>query len=269
MPSCVIAAPASEVAELHRLLTSAGAHTVDVHALGSVRSVSIGWFADAMAAADLTRSFRSDGRHATFGPSAPDAMLAWQAHTEPVTFAAGCCVCFPWSFFDRDGWTEVVEIDPGGFGAGRHPSTRLILGTLGGAGRHLAGKRVLDVGCGSGVLAVAAARRGAHVTAVDISQRAIEATGANARHNGVADQIDVSDSPIEAIDGSFDLVLANIHAPVLMDMARDFRRLRAPGATLTISGFSIGQESVVTAAMAPVVTVQRLEMDGWVAQVMA
>ncbi len=91
------------------------------------------------------------------------------------------------------------------------------------------GATVLDVGCGSGVLAVGACVLGAsHATAIDISPASVPTTRANASANGVADRIDVSTTPLAEVDGAFDVVVANILAPTLIDLADDLRRVVAP-----------------------------------------
>ena len=111
----------------------------------------------------------------------------------------------------------MVLIDPGrAFGSGSHPSTLLALAAL--EALVLPGSTVLDVGCGSGVLAVAAARLGAgRVVAIDIDPAAHEATLDNAARNGVA--VEVSATPLGEVAGRFDVVVANLLAPTLVELA--------------------------------------------------
>ena len=114
----------------------------------------------------------------------------------------------------------VIEVEPGdAWGHGAHPTTTLVVAALRAMGR-LDGRRMLDVGCGSGVLSVAAARFGAaDVVAVDIEPAAIVATADNAARNGVASQVVASLTPVESVAGTFDLVAANIGAGALIAMA--------------------------------------------------
>jgi ribosomal protein L11 methyltransferase len=125
---------------------------------------------------------------------------------------------------------------------------------------------ILDVGCGSGVLAVGACVFGAGTaTGVDIAPAAVSVTMANAAANGVAERVHVSTTPLEDVTGTFDLVLANILAPTLVALAADLRRVVAPGGALVISGILAGAYDHVLAALAPLSVVHTEELDGWVA----
>lgn len=158
-----------------------------------------------------------------------------------------------------------VPIEPGGsFGFGDHPTTRLsaaVVDRLTGVGDHVA-----DVGCGSGVLAVIAARRGAErVVAIDIAEPAREATSDNARRNGVEERIEASTASVGEIEGVFDLVVANILAPTLVELAQDLRRITAPRGRLVVSGVLTGAHGHVVDALAPMHVVDTVNLDGWAA----
>ena len=132
---------------------------------------------------------------------------AWKAHAEPVR--VGELLVVP-------SWLEVLRIDPGtAFGSGSHASTQLCLAAL----HELApGASVLDVGCGSGILSIAAMRLGAaSAVAIDVAAEAIEVTRSNAATNGV--DVDARHVLVDDVDGVFDVVVANIGAAVLRDMA--------------------------------------------------
>ena len=171
----------------------------------------------------------------------------------------------------RPAWCEVpprtgrtvIEIEPAGsFGLGDHPTTRLSADAVWRNARP--GHRVLDVGCGTGVLAIVAVERGAsRVVAIDVAEAAREATEANARRNGVAEQIEASSRPLAEIDGEFDLVVANILAPTLVALAADLLRVLAPSGRLVISGILAGQHDHVVAALAPLRRVRTVELDSW------
>ncbi len=161
--------------------------------------------------------------------------------------------------------TLTVVIEPGGaFGLGDHPTTRLSAA----AAERLAPTdgRVLDVGCGTGVLAIITTLNGASAAiAIDIAEAAVEATLDNARRNGVDQVISASTIGVDAVEGTFDLVLANILAPALIAMAPDLRRLTSPGGTLVISGVLAGAFDHVVEALHPMVVERVDTLDGWAA----
>jgi ribosomal protein L11 methyltransferase len=143
--------------------------------------------------------------------------------------------------------TVVVALDPGlAFGTGHHATTALCLEWLDAA--DLANKTMLDYGCGSGILAIAALRLGAaRAIAVDHDPQALEATRANALENGVADRLQVllpeALGPIQA-----DVLIANILAQPLVDLAPRLTDLVAPGGALALSGILQDQVARVAAA---------------------
>lgn len=161
-----------------------------------------------------------------------------------------------------------VAIEPAGaFGLGDHPTTRLCAGIV--ARECRSGERsVLDVGCGSGVLSVIAARLGARpVRAIDVAPAAIAATVANAARNGLEHgRIMADTTPVGDLSGRYDLVVANVLAPTLIEMARDLRRLTR--STLVLSGLLAGRHGHVAAAMGPMRTVAVETLDGWAAVIL-
>jgi ribosomal protein L11 methyltransferase len=142
----------------------------------------------------------------------------------------------------------VVRLDPGmAFGTGSHPTTRLALRFL---ERSVAGgERVLDYGCGSGILAIAAAKLGAGaIGATDIDPGALETTAANALANGAA--LDIR-PPQDLGPGSYDIVVANILAQPLIVLAPLLAARAAPGGRIALSGILESQAAEVAAAYAP------------------
>ncbi len=122
----------------------------------------------------------------------------------------------------------------GAFGSGEHETTLSCLEELEALG-DLQGRRVLDLGCGTGILAMAAALQGASsVVAVDIDPRAVAVTRENARLNGLSLEIHLGS--LEKAPGSFHLIMANIQGDILMDLARDMVEKLLPGGTLLLSG---------------------------------
>ncbi|MBA3770895.1 MAG: 50S ribosomal protein L11 methyltransferase [Ramlibacter sp.] len=156
---------------------------------------------------------------------------------------------------------QVIRLDPGlAFGTGTHPTTRMCLRWI---ARHPPrGHRVLDYGCGSGILAIGAQRFGAGmIDAVDIDPAAVEATVANARANGVRLNAGLPDQAC----GEYHLVLANILATPLRVMAPLLCSLVAPGGSLVLAGILERQADELKAAYAPYVALDVADgMDGWV-----
>lgn len=159
----------------------------------------------------------------------------------------------------------VLHVGPT-FGWGGHPSTRLLLDWL--VDNPPAGLHVLDVGTGSGVLAAAAARLGAeHVTAIDVDPEAVAIATANAASNGVAAAVSVSDASIDAVDGSFQLVMANMLAGTIVELRAHLLRTAA-GGVLAVSGITADQTLGIADALAPLDVVERRTLDGWSALVL-
>jgi len=156
---------------------------------------------------------------------------------------------------------QVIRLDPGlAFGTGTHPTTRMCLRWIAGhAPRH---QRVLDYGCGSGILAIGAARFGAaHIDAVDIDPAAVASTLANAHANGVQLNAGLPDRA----GGQYQLVLANILATPLKVLAPLLCSLVAPGGSLVLAGILERQADELKAAYAPYARLEVTDSeDGWV-----
>ena len=157
----------------------------------------------------------------------------------------------PWVPHDVQPVELVLHIEPGrSFGSGSHPSTRLALAAL---EQVLEGnERVLDVGCGSGVLSVAAARLGAvDVVAIDIDPDAPRLTLDNARRNGVGAYITASNRTLAEVTGRFEVVVANMLAVTLRELGPELVSRVKPGRRLILAGLLAHQAESVAAACAP------------------
>jgi ribosomal protein L11 methyltransferase len=162
----------------------------------------------------------------------------------------------------------VVVLDPGrAFGSGSHASTRLVLGVL--EDEVAGGERLLDVGCGSGVLAVTACLLGvAQAHAADVELAAVRATVANAARNGVADRVRALVGEVAATSGTYDVVVANIGARVLLAAAVELAARVRVGGLLVLAGLLTGQADEVVAACVGCEEVRRPTEEGWAAPVL-
>jgi ribosomal protein L11 methyltransferase len=144
----------------------------------------------------------------------------------------------------------LIELDPGlAFGTGTHPTTALCLEWLDAA--QLQGRFVVDYGCGSGVLAIAALKLGAAAAlAVDIDPQALLATRENAERNGVAERLTVA-APDSAHRAPAGILLANILAEPLLELAPAFAERVAPGGCIVLSGILQSQATPVASRYAP------------------
>jgi ribosomal protein L11 methyltransferase len=156
---------------------------------------------------------------------------------------------------------QVIRLDPGlAFGTGTHPTTRMCLRWI---ARHPPqGQRVLDYGCGSGILAIGAARHGAaHVAAVDIDEAAVRATQANAQAN----EVQIAAGLPDQAQGRYDTVLANILATPLKVLAPLLTAHVAAGGALVLAGILSRQAGELQEAYAPYCSLEVSdEEDGWI-----
>ena len=156
---------------------------------------------------------------------------------------------------------DVIRLDPGlAFGTGTHPTTRMCLRWI--ARQPRQGQRVLDYGCGSGILAIGAAKFGADaVDAVDIDPAAVQSTQANAQANHVQLRAGLPD----VASGRYDTVLANILATPLKVLAPLLCGHVAPGGALVLAGILARQAGELKEAYAPYVQLEVAdEEDGWI-----
>jgi ribosomal protein L11 methyltransferase len=209
---------------------------------------------------------------------------AWKAYYHVTHLGARIVIKPSWREYDAQPGEVVIELDPGmAFGTGLHPTTRGCLALLERFVRP--DDRVLDVGTGSGILALAAAKLGAaHVLALDVSDMAVVATRANSVANALGERITVRHATLEgaagepymplppgletlgADVGQFDLVLANIIARVIAQLAPALVRAVRPGGTLIASGIIVErlEEAETPLRAAGLLEIERYQEGDWV-----
>jgi ribosomal protein L11 methyltransferase len=188
---------------------------------------------------------------------------AWMEYYKPMKFADRLWVC-PTDQEQVESGTVCLTLDPGlAFGTGTHPTTALCLEWL--ASHELNTKTIIDYGCGSGILAVAAVLLGANCAhAVDIDPQAITATKSNALKNKVEDNIKTY-LPEQFTPFKADIVLANILAKPLIDMAEQICALVISGGQLVLSGILHEQaESVINAYQHQIIFNPLVQQEDWI-----
>lgn len=194
----------------------------------------------------------------------------WRSHAAPVRYHDRMVMVPAWLDDHPDIGPDdhVTLVEPGSaFGLGDHPTTKgsmaMLVDLLHDASRPIAS--VLDVGCGTGVLAIRAAQHGVpRVRAIDVADAAASATRHNAELNEVSGRVDVDTAPLAEVAEVFDVVVANILAPVLVALADDLVRVTAPGGSLIISGIIESHHRHVLDALLPLVPHTSTTEDGWI-----
>src|ERR1035437_98711 len=203
---------------------------------------------------------------------------AWKSHFPVLRIGRRMVIRPTWRRHRALPDDVVLSLDPGmAFGTGLHPTTRLCLAaleTLADEGLLARGRarngtaRVIDVGCGSGILAIAAGALGAgEMLGVDTDPIAVESTTANARLNGQSRRLRVRQGSVPSGEGPFDIILANLIASLLVLLARPLRDELAPGGHILASGIFRDREGDVRGAFeaAGLTVARRWAEEDWVA----
>ena len=201
-----------------------------------------------------------------------DWNLEWKRHYAPVRVGRSVVVVPSWEEFSVGKGDVVVRIDPGqAFGTGTHATTVMMMEMMENAWNMRPGWRpsVLDVGTGTGILAILAAKLGvSRAEAIDVDGFAVQAAQANLAMNGVETDVAVSNTPIERVDGRFQVVLANLDFPTIMSVWRPLVERVGAGGLLLLSGLLNDQAGAVVRLLereAGLVLVHRREREEWVA----
>ncbi|PJE78788.1 Ribosomal protein L11 methyltransferase [invertebrate metagenome] len=189
----------------------------------------------------------------------------WMVHFHPICFGSRLWVCPSWKEVPKPDAVNLM-LDPGlAFGTGTHPTTALCLKWLD-QQEKIANASVLDYGCGSGILGIAALLLGAHhVTGVDIDPQALTATAENARRNNLpVEKLQVF-LPQDFVPSQFDIVIANILSGPLTQLASKLAEYTKPGGQIALSGLLVDQADAINSAYSPwFIMNQPVQQDGWV-----
>lgn len=203
---------------------------------------------------------------------------AWKQCYKPVRVSERLTVKPVWEPYDPRPGEIVIELDPGmAFGTGTHPTTKLCLAAL--EKTVTGGETVIDVGTGSGILAIGAVKLGAaRVLALDLDPVAVASAASNVRLNSLGDRIEVRRSDLleilgsgEAVPAAFrppaDLVTANLLAEIILRLADDVMRVLRPGGVFIASGIYENREDQTARALreAGFVEMERLREERWTA----
>lgn len=204
--------------------------------------------------------------------STEDWSTSWKANFKPLRIGKRLLIVPSWEEPQPHANDIVLRLDPGmAFGTGGHETTRLCLELLEqimDSMPILHSPSVLDLGTGSGILAMAAVQLGAgRVCAVDIDPLAIEVALENLAINDLTDQVECSTTPLESLEGNFDVILANILAEELVRLAPHLYSRLAPGGSLVLSGILTEKEHLVRSGFStqPLEYRQTLHQGEWVA----
>lgn len=187
----------------------------------------------------------------------------WEKSFTPITVAGKCRIRAPFHDYDANYQLDVIIEPKMAFGTGHHATTTLMIRQL--FDIQLDGKSLLDMGCGTGVLAIAAKKLGAgRVMAIDIDHWSVENARENAARNNV--EMTIVEGGAEAINGTFDVILANINRNILLDQMPTYSHSLMAGGTLCLSGFYQSDVAILTekAQSLDLQPAGQIEQDEWV-----
>ncbi|GAC1575155.1 MAG: hypothetical protein NVS3B20_06810 [Polyangiales bacterium] len=197
---------------------------------------------------------------------------AWKEHFAPFRLSTHVVVRPPWreaplSLVSEVANSKVLELEPGrAFGTGLHQSTALVAQLLDRRSSELASARVLDLGCGSGILSLVALSLGAATArALDVDADAVRVALENAARNALSGRLFADTTALEALDERYPIVLANIQAAVLVPKAKAIMACVAEGGLLVLSGILTSERDVVARAYQPMIVEETPILGEWVA----
>lgn len=180
----------------------------------------------------------------------PDWGEQWKKYFKPLRVGREIVIKPTWERYAPEGGDIVIEIDPGmAFGTGQHASTRMCLEALEDViakDRAIKAWEVLDVGTGTGILGIACAKLGAEkVLCLDVDKKAVSIARENIQMNDVADRVRAAGRDVTTLDGSFDLIVANLTEKILTKLRPTLVGLLRPRGYLIISGIIIDNRAMI------------------------
>jgi len=198
-----------------------------------------------------------------------DYLTQWQQFFQPLYIGERLMIRPPWDPAAIPTHMACLTLNPGpAFGTGTHPSTHLCLMMLVQLAAHYQGKPLLDIGCGSGILSLAALQLGwQYAVGVDLDAQAIAVATHNAALNALQERVQFLHGSWQVVTGQFPCITANIYLGPLVEMLQPLTRYLAPGGTIILSGLLVSQEATMRTAVkgAGLAVQERLVEDGWVA----
>lgn len=196
-------------------------------------------------------------------------LTQWQRFFRPLCIAQRLVIRPPWDTSPVPPAMASLVLDPGqAFGTGLHPTTHLCLTLLAQQNASNPRRRLLDVGCGSGILSLAALRLGFEkALGVDVDAQAIQVAKHNAALNGLQKRVQFRQGSVEVVTGQFAVITANIYLGPLVDMMPVLARRLAPQGSVILAGILEHQEAALRAALhtAELEVQRRVVEEGWVA----
>jgi ribosomal protein L11 methyltransferase len=242
--------------------------TTLVTGTGSGSAVVVAAFPDDAAAERAFEAIRADYDADIIYVERKDWATEWRRGFTSRRIGTRLLLRPSWEAVEPASGDVLLTIDPeNAFGSGDHETTRLVLQVL---EREIAGgESVLDVGCGSGVLSIAAVLLGASsAEAIDIDDDAVATTKRNAALNGAAPRVHVSRRPLSDVSGAYDIVVANIETRVLAPLAPDLQARTAPSGFLVLSGVLRDDRDELVAAFSSMRLQETLDEGEWCACVL-
>jgi ribosomal protein L11 methyltransferase len=207
--------------------------------------------------------------------SDPDWGEQWKKYFKPIRVSNNIIVKPTWERYAPSSRDIVIEIDPGmAFGTGQHESTRMCIEALEDIimkDRSVQNWKVLDVGCGTGILGITAAKLGAQdVICVDIDKKATEIAGENAAINLVSDRVHIISKDAMAINESRNLIIANLTSKLLLKLRQHFTQLLEPEGYMIISGIieQDAKEIEENFSVAPLILSRVIKEKEWVCYIL-